>query len=97
MFAFSPIGIGDVQFAVEWHAAQILWYVDDVLYQTVNRPNRVEPGYWPFDQGQSFFIILNLAVGGWFDDPHMPPENMEPQQLLVDYVRVYREVLSSGD
>jgi beta-glucanase (GH16 family) len=84
-------------FAVEWQPEQIRWYVDDVLFQTVDKPAQVEPAYWPFDRGHSFFLILNLAVGGWFDTPYMPPENMEPQRLFVDYVRVYRHAASSGN
>jgi beta-glucanase (GH16 family) len=76
-------------FAVEWEPEQIRWYVDDVLFQTVDKPDDVEAAYWPFDEDHPFFIILNLAVGGWFDEPHMPPEDLEPQRLLVDYVRVY--------
>ena len=77
-------------FAVEWEPEQIRWYVDDVLIQTVDKPADVEPAYWPFDNGQPFFLILNLAVGGWFDKPHMPPEDLQPQHLLVDYVRAYQ-------
>lgn len=77
-------------FAVEWEAERIRWYVDDVLFQTVEKPKDVEPAYWPFDGGRPFFLILNLAVGGWFDQPHMPPDDLEPQRLLVDWVRVYR-------
>ena len=77
-------------FAVEWEPEQIRWYVDEVLFQTVDKPAAVEPAYWPFDTGQPFFLILNLAVGGWFDTPHLPPEDLQPQRLLVDYVRVYR-------
>lgn len=84
-------------FAVEWEPEQIRWYVDDVLFQTVHKPADVEPAYWPFDGGQPFFLILNLAVGGWFDKPHMPPEDLQPQHLLVDYVRVYRQAVSSTD
>ena len=84
-------------FAVEWWPNQIRWYVDDVPFQVVERPSGVEPAYWPFDRGQPFFLILNLAVGGWFDSPHLPPETMEPQRLLVDYVRVYRQAVSAGD
>lgn len=76
-------------FAVEWEPEQIRWYVDDVLFQTVDKPEGVDPAYWPFDRGHSFFLILNLAVGGWFDEPHMPPEDLQPQHLLVDYVRAY--------
>jgi beta-glucanase (GH16 family) len=78
-------------FAVEWWPQQIRWYVDSVPFQVVERPPGVEPAYWPFDRGQPFFLILNLAVGGWFDTPYMPPDDMEPQRLLVDYVRVYRQ------
>ena len=77
-------------FSVEWEAEQIRWYLDDVLFQTIDKPVGDDPAYWPFDHGHSLFIILNLAVGGWFDEGHPPPEAMTPQRLLVDYVRVYR-------
>ena len=44
-------------------------------------------GNWVFDQ--SFFLILNLAVGGTFDgDPKS--DAILPATMLVDYVRVYR-------
>lgn len=82
-------------FAVEWEPGQIRWYVDDVRFQTVDKPVDVAPAYWPFDRGQPFFLILNLAVGGWFDTPYLPPDDMEPQRLLVDYVRVYRQTARS--
>lgn len=43
----------------------------------------------PFDQ--EFFLILNLAVGGWFGGD--PDETTPfPTQMVVDYVRVYEEV-----
>jgi len=84
-------------FAVEWWPHVIRWYVDDHPFMGVERPSGGDPAYWPFDQGQPFFIILNLAVGGWFDPGYPPPDNMQPQRLLVDYVRVYREVSSSGN
>ncbi len=85
-------------FTVEWSAERIQWYVDDILFQTVDKPAGEEPAFWPFDEGHSFFIILNLAVGGWFDTPHLPPGDLAPQRLYVDYVRVYRRVTgrSSG-
>lgn len=83
-------------FAVEWWPQQIRWYVDSIPFLWVERPAGVEPAYWPFDQDQSFFLILNLAVGGWFDAPSLPPDDMDPQRLLVDYVRVYRQTTSSG-
>jgi hypothetical protein len=43
---------------------------------------------WPFDAGQSDFIILNLAIGG--DYPGPPNSSTPfPSEMLVDYVRVY--------
>ncbi|ABY34306.1 MAG TPA: glycoside hydrolase family 16 protein [Chloroflexus aurantiacus] len=72
-------------YAVEWEADEIRWYVDDQLYHTLRREQ--VPGEWVFDH--PFFLILNLAVGGnW---PGYPDETtVFPQQLLVDYVRVYQ-------
>ncbi len=43
---------------------------------------------WVYDH--NFFIILNLAVGGGW--PGYPDSTtVFPQQLLVDYVRVYQK------
>lgn len=84
-------------FAVEWEPEQIRWYVDDVLYNTVDKAGDVNPAYWPFDHGHPFYLILNLAVGGWFDAPHLPPEDMEPQRFLIDFVRIYRQAESGDD
>ncbi len=73
-------------YAIEWAPGQIRWFLDDILFNTVTE-NDV-PGEWVFDQ--PFFILLNLAVGGnW---PGSPDETTRfPQQLRVDYVRVYRD------
>jgi beta-glucanase (GH16 family) len=77
-------------FAVEWEPGQIRWEVDSVAFLGVSKTPGEDPAYWPFDEGHTFFIILNLAVGGWFDSPYVPPADMSPQRLYVDYVRVYR-------
>uniref|UniRef100_A0A7C1FI67 Glycosyl hydrolase family protein n=1 Tax=Caldilinea aerophila TaxID=133453 RepID=A0A7C1FI67_9CHLR len=73
-------------YAIEWAPGEIRWFLDDVLFNTVTE--RDVPGPWVFDQ--PFFILLNLAVGGnW---PGYPDETTQfPQQLLVDFVRVYRD------
>jgi beta-glucanase (GH16 family) len=80
-------------FAIEWSPGHIRWFVDGVPYQTVEKTPGEDPAYWPFDEGHAFYIILNLAVGGWFDTPHAPPEDLAPQRLHVDYVRVYRPAM----
>ena len=78
-------------FAVEWSRDGIEWFVDDFRYFAIEKPANDDPSQWPFDHGHSFYLILNLAVGGWFDRPHLPSDDMSPQRLYVDYVRVYRE------
>jgi beta-glucanase (GH16 family) len=84
-------------FALEWEAGTLRWYVDDVLFHTVHRESEPHVEDWPFDEGRGFFLVLNLAVGGWFDAPHAPPEQFTPQRLEVDYVRVYRTIASGPD
>jgi beta-glucanase (GH16 family) len=72
-------------YAVEWEPGEIRWYRDDILYHTA-RPDSVK-GDWVFEH--PFFVILNLAVGGYW--PGYPDATtVLPQQMLVDYVRVYK-------
>ncbi|MEW6370381.1 MAG: glycoside hydrolase family 16 protein [Pseudomonadota bacterium] len=72
-------------FAVEWEPQRIRWYRDGILYHTAT-PERVK-GDWVFEH--PFFVILNLAVGGYW--PGYPDATTTlPQRMLVDYVRVYK-------
>jgi beta-glucanase (GH16 family) len=74
-------------FAIEWGASQVRFYVDNTLYETVNQSDVTASGRWVFDH--PFFIILNVAVGGgWPGSPDAT--TVFPQQMLVDYVRVYQ-------
>lgn len=75
-------------FGVEWTETYINWYVDDVLYNQITRKQvEAEGGEWVFDN--SFFMILNMAVGG--NLPGSPNSSTTfPQRMLVDYVRVYQ-------
>jgi beta-glucanase (GH16 family) len=82
----KPLGDDFHVYAIEWDAQSIRWYLDDHLYNTV-KPADVAPHAWPFDQ--PFFVILNLAVGGGW--PGYPDATtVFPQQLVVDYVRMYK-------
>lgn len=75
-------------FAIEWGPDFIEFFVDDVLYNTIT-PADIGNNEWVFNYN-SFYIILNVAVGGSFVGP---PNNSTPfpQTMLVDYVRVYAE------
>jgi beta-glucanase (GH16 family) len=90
-----PVG----QSAAGWHTYGMIWskgsvayYVDDpahpyISYTTSNM-NGLSGAVWPFDAGQSSFILLNLAIGG--DWPGAPNSSTPfPSEMLVDYVRVY--------
>lgn len=74
-------------FAVEWGKDYIDLFVDNTLYQQLT-PDDVT-GDWVFDH--PFFIILNVAVGGNYVGY---PSSLTPfpQTMLVDYVKVYKEV-----
>lgn len=73
-------------FRVDWGEDFIHFYVDDVIYQRLT-PEDV-PGEWVFDQ--PFFILLNTAVGGNYVG--FPTGNTNfPQQMIIDYVKVYEE------
>lgn len=71
-------------FAIEWGENYIDFFVDDFLYHRV-RPEDVS-GEWVYNN--SFYMLLNVAVGGTFVG--FPTTGTPfPQTLLVDYVRVY--------
>jgi beta-glucanase (GH16 family) len=73
-------------YEVEWEPGTIRFYVDTNLYATFTQSQWPAGGTWTFDH--PFFIILNVAVGGtWPGSPDAT--TIFPQQMLVDYVRVY--------
>ncbi|MFC4629309.1 family 16 glycosylhydrolase [Promicromonospora alba] len=72
-------------FAIDWAPGRISWSVDGTVYQTRTTAD-VGGNPWVYDQ--PFFFLLNVAVGGnW---PGYPDGTTQlPQQMVVDYVRVY--------
>ncbi|KHE66772.1 family 16 glycosylhydrolase, partial [Halobacillus sp. BBL2006] len=80
-------------YSVEWEPGEIRWYVDGELYQTLNDwfskgTNQADKYAFPAPFDQEFYMILNLAVGGWYGGN--PDETTEfPGEMEVDYVRVY--------
>ena len=73
-------------YAVEWTTNQLKWFVDGFQYFSVNPASLPTNTTWVFTQPQ--FLLLNLAVGGaWPGKPD--GSTVFPQQMLVDYVRVY--------
>ena len=78
-------------FGILWSPKLIKYYVDSPtnIYATYTPSSLPPGGVWPFDSGK-FYFILNVAVGGYW--PGSPNNTTEfPQEMLVDYVRVYAE------
>lgn len=73
-------------YAIEWEPGTVRFFVDAINYVTFTQSQWSAGGQWVFDHPH--FIILNVAVGGnWPGNPDATTPF--PQQMLVDYVRVY--------
>lgn len=87
----EQLGAAFHTYGILWSPKKVQFYIDSPanIYAT-DTPADLPPGaVWPFDAGR-FFIILNLAVGGEWPGPPGAATQF-PQQMLVDYVRVYAE------
>ncbi|WP_345459041.1 glycoside hydrolase family 16 protein, partial [Actinoallomurus oryzae] len=79
-------------FAIDWSPNTITWSVDGNPYET-RTPADLGGDNWVFDH--PFYIIMNLAVGGyWPGDPD--GSTPFPAQLVVDYVHVTTSSTGSG-
>lgn len=83
------------EYSIEWEPGEIRWYIDGNLYHTVNDWFTAVQGEddkpYPAPFNQTFFIQINLAVGGtWPGNPDATTD-FENAEFLVDYVRVYQK------
>jgi beta-glucanase (GH16 family) len=74
-------------YTVEWDNSTIKISVDSTSYFTFSNEHS---GYdaWPFDN--KLFLILNIAVGGDWGGQKGVDDSIWPQQMVIDYVRVYQ-------
>lgn len=75
-------------YAVEWESNSLFFYVDNICFfgSKCNQYSGVEGNSGqPFDK--NFHILLNLAVGGMFDNYINPNDSDLPASMEVDYVR----------
>jgi beta-glucanase (GH16 family) len=73
-------------YAVEWDAETVQFSVDSTVHYAVSRASFQQYGNPVIDN--SYFVILNLAVGGQFDG-NPQSDAIFPAAMLVDWVRVY--------
>jgi len=85
-------------YAIEWKPYHLDFFVDDkiIFSYSYNEDNGDTGGYmaWPFDQ--PFHLILNIAVGGNWGGSRGVDDDIFPQTMEVDYVRVYDLELSES-
>ena len=77
-------------YAVEWKEGEIAWYCDNVLVRRRTSGWYSSAAAFPAPFDQDFHIILNLAIGGHFDNYVQPSSDWRSGEMKVDYVRVYK-------
>jgi len=76
-------------YALEWTPTKLVFSVDGKEYWTYPK-GLSNWRQWPFDT--DFHLILNIAIGGTWGGQQGIDDSIFPQQMLIDYVRVYRYV-----
>nr|WP_319509987.1 glycoside hydrolase family 16 protein [uncultured Draconibacterium sp.] len=80
----------------EFHNYGIVWTKDSIQFYldtpdnvtNIYAPERKTADNWPFDQ--PFYLIMNFAVGGVWGGKMGVDETIFPQEMVVDYIRVYQ-------
>jgi beta-glucanase (GH16 family) len=75
-------------YAVEWSPEQITATVDGTPYFTYSDTSSELS--WPFSDPQN--IILNLTMGGGWGGLKGIDPDIETQEMIVDYIRVYKKI-----
>jgi beta-glucanase (GH16 family) len=87
-FTTAPFKVNEFNtFGMEWYPDRIDLLVNgQKTFSYPRLPNDSTHSQWPFDQ--PFYIILDQALGGNWPGP--VNNNDLPQQMIVDWVRVYQ-------
>jgi len=75
------------RYALEWTPEKLTWFVDGKKIHEFQNPHETK-AEWPFDK--PFHLIMNVAVGGNWGGKHGVDEKIWPQQMNIDYVRVFK-------
>ena len=70
-----------------WHEDRLDFYFDGQKYLSCPNDGGGDDS-WPFDKPQ--YLILNIAVGGAWGGQKGIDDAIFPQQMRVDYVRIYQ-------
>jgi beta-glucanase (GH16 family) len=73
-------------YAINWTPDYIEWFFDELCYSRINR-NEVESDGKPWPFNQEFYLIINLAIGGWFAGA--VDENLKEAELHVKSIKYF--------
>ena len=69
-------------FGVEWSPTYMKFYFDGVMQRQVTDTSAIS-------QAQNMYLLINLAIGGWAENP--PPGAVFPTTLQADWVHVWEK------
>lgn len=75
-------------YALEWNKDWVKVSLDGKVYFTFANENKGYE-YWPFDN--KMYLILNIAVGGFWGAQKGIDDNSLPYKMEIDYVKVYQK------
>jgi beta-glucanase (GH16 family) len=85
--SLSPFNQAFHVYGLDWSRNRLVWTVDGRAYGGVTDRDLSRRDRWVFNR--PFYVLLNLAVGGfWVGRP--PPATHFPAAMLIDWVRVWK-------
>ncbi|OEK05607.1 glycoside hydrolase [Roseivirga misakiensis] len=76
-------------YSVEWFRNRIDFFIDGERYHSFDNTGKGADD-WPFDH--PFYLILNVAIGGSWGGKNGIANDIFPNRMEIDYVRVYELV-----
>jgi beta-glucanase (GH16 family) len=79
------------EYAFEWDEEELRFFIDKKHHVTFHRGDEhrlTDEGGWPFHQ--PFYLILNLALGGWWGGKI--DDSIFPVTMQFKYVKVYERI-----
>lgn len=74
-------------YGLQWTPETMIWYLDGVAKFQVNNVDHLWNS-WPFNK--PFYLLLNLAMGGWGGSTNYGLLKDNPQDYQIDYVRIFQ-------
>lgn len=82
----TPLSEDFHTYSIAWNEDYIEWFFDVTSYNKITKSSVEQMGKpWPFSQ--EFYLIMNLAIGGWFAGDVDP--NLEKATLEVESVKFF--------